>query len=109
MERQPVKSSNLRSIGYDAFTKTLEVEFHAKCAECNGSGGQGDALNYAVSQCKQCAGTGKVGGSVYRHTEITVADYELLMTAESLGKHYNAKFRGVRCTKVQPEEAAAAK
>ena len=28
MERQPVTSSNIRSIGYDASTFTLEVEFH---------------------------------------------------------------------------------
>lgn len=28
MERQPVSSSNLRSVGYDAATQTLEVEFH---------------------------------------------------------------------------------
>ena len=28
MDRQSVSSSNLRSIGYDADTQTLEVEFH---------------------------------------------------------------------------------
>jgi len=28
MQRQPVTSSNLRSVGYDAQTSTLEVEFH---------------------------------------------------------------------------------
>ena len=29
MERQPVTSSNIRSIGYDASTSTLEVEFRS--------------------------------------------------------------------------------
>ncbi len=29
MNRQSVSSSNLRSIGYDAETKTLEVAFHS--------------------------------------------------------------------------------
>jgi hypothetical protein len=28
MKRTPVKSSNLRSVGYDAATKTLEIEFN---------------------------------------------------------------------------------
>ena len=28
MERQPVTSSNIKSIGYDVATSTLEVEFH---------------------------------------------------------------------------------
>ena len=28
MDRQPVQSSNLRSIGYDSGLKILEVEFH---------------------------------------------------------------------------------
>lgn len=28
MERTPVSSSNLRSVGYDAATRTLEIEFH---------------------------------------------------------------------------------
>lgn len=28
MERQPVKSSNIKSVGYDPATKTLEMEFH---------------------------------------------------------------------------------
>lgn len=29
MVRTPVKSSNLKSVGYDPATKTLEVEFHS--------------------------------------------------------------------------------
>jgi len=29
MERAPVDSSNLRSIGYDPETQTLEIEFHS--------------------------------------------------------------------------------
>lgn len=29
MERVPVSSSNLRSVGYDAESSTLEIEFHA--------------------------------------------------------------------------------
>jgi len=29
MTRQPVKSSNLKSVGYDPNTGTMEVEFHS--------------------------------------------------------------------------------
>jgi len=29
LNRQPVQSSNLRSVGYDPMTKTLEIEFHS--------------------------------------------------------------------------------
>ena len=29
MNRQPVSSSNLRSVGYDILTNTLEIEFHS--------------------------------------------------------------------------------
>jgi KTSC domain len=28
MERQPVSSSNLKSVGYDPRSRTLEIEFH---------------------------------------------------------------------------------
>ncbi len=28
MDREPVRSSNIQSVGYDASTSTLEVEFH---------------------------------------------------------------------------------
>jgi hypothetical protein len=28
MHRQPVQSSNLKSVGYDPATRTLEIEFH---------------------------------------------------------------------------------
>lgn len=28
MERHPISSSNLESVGYDATTRTLEIEFH---------------------------------------------------------------------------------
>ena len=29
MIRQPVSSSNIRSIGYDSISQTLEIEFHS--------------------------------------------------------------------------------
>jgi hypothetical protein len=29
MQRTPVSSSNLRSVGYDATSQTLEIEFHS--------------------------------------------------------------------------------
>jgi len=29
MNRQPVQSSNIRAIGYDPATRTLEIEFHS--------------------------------------------------------------------------------
>jgi len=29
MDRIPVRSSNIRSVGYDAASRTLEVEFHS--------------------------------------------------------------------------------
>lgn len=33
MERLPVKSSSISSMGYDPSTRTLEVQFHAKDGE----------------------------------------------------------------------------
>ncbi len=61
MERKPVKSSLLRSVGYHAATETLELEFN-----------------------------GKEGApaKIYSYTPFTQAQWELFRSAESIGRHF---------------------
>lgn len=55
--RQPVQSSMFRSIGYDPFSQTLEVEYN--------------------------------NGYVEQRSGISQNDYETLMAAPSIGKHFH--------------------
>ncbi len=61
MERKPVKSSLLRSVGYNPATETLELEFN-----------------------------GKEGApaKIYSYTPFTQAQWELFRSAESIGRHF---------------------
>lgn len=61
IERQPVNSEALRSVGYDPMTQTLEVEFSS--------------------------------GHVYRYPGVTQDEYQALMAAPSLGKHFHKQIR----------------
>lgn len=64
MERTPVKSKQIRSIGYDAITQNLTVEFHAH-------------------------------GALYVYSNVPYEVHAELMAAESIGKYFNAKIKGV--------------
>jgi hypothetical protein len=69
VEREPVSSSSIVSIGYDAGSETLEVEFK------------------------------KTG--VYHYLNVPQFIWERLMTAESIGKFFNAEVKNAySCVKV---------
>lgn len=63
MKREPVTSSNLKSVGYDREKRLLEIEFH--------------------------------NGRVYRYRGVPSEEYEALMKAPSLGRHFIANIRDV--------------
>jgi hypothetical protein len=69
MEREPVSSSNLTSVGYDAESETLEVEFK---------------------------NTG-----VYQYFNVPPFMHERLMSADSVGKFFNAEIKNAYpCSRV---------
>lgn len=77
MTRIPVESSQIKSIGYDPSTKTLEVEFHAR----------GE----------------KYPESVYHYHEVSPETHANLMKAESKGSHLGKFVKGKhRFTKISP-------
>lgn len=59
MDRQPVQSSNIRSVGYDATTLTLEVEFH--------SGGIYQYLNVPASVHQDLMQASSKGSYLHNH------------------------------------------
>lgn len=69
MEREPVSSSNLVSVGYDTASETLEIEF-------------------------------KTTG-VYQYLNVPQFVWGRLMTADSVGKFFNAEIKNAYpCVKV---------
>ena len=69
MERKPVVSSQIRSIGYDPHARVLEVEFTPK--------------------------KGFKTGAVYIYKNFSSADYQDFLDAKSLGQHFGARIRPV--------------
>lgn len=67
MNRTPVTSSQLDSVGFDAKSNVLEIAFK------NYKGG---------------------APSVYQYTGVAPADYANLMAADSKGKHFGAHIKG---------------
>ena len=61
MDRVPVTSSVIASIGYDPATNTMDVEFRT--------------------------------GRLYRFFGITRAVHKALISADSIGRHFNAEIR----------------
>jgi hypothetical protein len=69
MERIPVSSRNLSSVGYDADSQTLEIEFNH--------------------------------GGVYQYAGVPEGEHQGLMSADSLGKYFNANIKDrYPCTKL---------
>lgn len=66
LSRQDIVSSNIKSIGYDPGTNTLEVEFKAK---------------------------GKNPEKIYQYQPVTPPEYDELMKADSIGSHFNSTIR----------------
>ena len=62
MERLPVYSSAIQSIGYDPEQQLLEIEFQR--------------------------------GAVYRYYDVPPEIHQALITAESIGRYYEAEVRG---------------
>ena len=63
IERHPVTSSHLKSVGYNEKAEELEVEFQS--------------------------------GEVYRYFAVPPVVYEELLSAESKGKFFNSRIRGM--------------
>ncbi len=74
MERQPVESSNLASVGYDESQQLLEIEFGANATRAR-------------------PGTSDI--SVYRYFSVPRSVYEGLLAADSKGKYLNLMVKGI--------------
>ena len=59
MQRQSVSSSNVRSVGYDRTTHTLEVEFH--------NGGIYQYYNVPEAEFIDLVNAGSIGSYLYTH------------------------------------------
>jgi hypothetical protein len=69
MDRKPVTSSNIASVGYDPATRELEVEFKG--------------------------GKGKLGtGPVYRYADVPQETYDAFMGHDSKGAFHHASIKG---------------
>jgi hypothetical protein len=80
IERQPVKSSQIHSIGYDPETSVLEIEF----------------IN------------GGHGGSIYRYHDVPAETHQALIGAQSIGRYFGMQIRGkFRTEKLEPEPPTA--
>jgi hypothetical protein len=78
MERTPVKSSNVASIGYHEPTKKMEVEFHGKSGKPN---------------------------MIYVHYGIEPQMHADFMAADSIGSFYNQNIRGkFNYKRLEPEQ-----
>lgn len=66
MTRKPVTSSQIKSIGYDPISQTLEIEFQPSK--------------------KQIAA--KEDGSIYRYSSVSPELYAALLEAKSIGRFY---------------------
>lgn len=74
----PVKSSQVKSVGYDDSTKTLAVQF------CHGA------------------------GAIYHYPDVTREQYEAFINAESIGVHFGKHIKQLPFTKYHPDPAPTA-
>jgi hypothetical protein len=82
MQRKPVTSSNIVSIGHCPDTHVLEVEF---------------------------AGRNGVPGCVYRYFEVPAAVHQALVEAPSVGSYFHKHVKSAyKCEKMEPAVKAAA-
>lgn len=80
MERQAVESKLLRSMGYDPEKKILEVQFMPSKKNPE--------------------------GNIYQYEDVLQEDFDKLLAAESLGRHFLKHIQPNRtCTKIVPEKA----
>lgn len=69
MQRNPVTSSQLASVGYDAASKTLEIEFKS--------------FKPGFS------------GSVYQYADVPPEAHAALIASESIGRAFKSQIKGV--------------
>ena len=83
MNRTPVTSkTGMRGIGYDAETKTLEIEFASRK--------EGEP------------------GTLYHYHGFAAEDYDAFLAAESKGSHFIKNVKPLfQCTKIGPAEKPA--
>lgn len=74
MQRTPVVSSQITSVGYDPVTLTLEIEFPSRK-----EGPRGIAVGI---------------GSVYQYANVPSDVHQALIASESVGKYFGANIRG---------------
>lgn len=71
MHTKPVKSSQIASVGYDATTKLLRVNF--------------------------------TSGSSYHYDDVSLAEFDALMRADSIGAHFHKHIRTAKkYRKIEP-------
>ena len=68
MERKPVRSGSVRSVGYDAAARLLHVEFNAKDA--------------------------RMPGRVYEYANVDPEQHRALLEAPSVGSHFARHIKG---------------
>lgn len=86
MNRAAVKSTNLREVGHDSDTNTLEVQFHGKACSARQS---------FLCNCK--------GGDVFTYSNVKPEEHSMLINAPSVGAHFMKYIRAF------PERHMAAK
>jgi hypothetical protein len=82
MHRDPVKSSQVKSIGYEQDTQTLELEF----------------LNRKFPELE---------GAVYQYTPFSILDWGDFRKAESIGRYFAQHIRkndALKVTKISPAQ-----
>lgn len=67
MHRIPVKSSQIKAIGYDPISKKLDVEFHPR---------------------------GETPGGVYQYDDVPIKVHQAFKKSESTGSHFHAHIKG---------------
>jgi hypothetical protein len=76
--RQPVNSSNIKSVGHDKGTNTLEVEFHGRSV--------------------------KDPTKIYRYSPVTETAYLEMIKADSIGGYFGKNIRNnpnITCNQIQ--------
>jgi hypothetical protein len=81
MERTPVQSSQIASIGYDAEKREMEIEFHGKK---------------------------EAPGDVYRYYDVAPGTYQQMIAAKSIGSFFGKEVRGQYTYKKMDQSVDAA-
>jgi len=90
MERQPVESSQIVSVGYDPAKSILEIEFRGAVKEMP----EGEVFK----------------GPVYQYFDVLPETHQALMDAQSAGRYFGQQIRGkFKFAKLPPPAEGAPK